>query len=255
MYTLSFIGNRSQADREAESPLSLSLPLVFTFADIELPLPGSTCRQRTSNWTRTCAAKSPVVFGMMSHGLVDHFPLTFIFGSRTLIHGALVVAGFGPQFLPGGEARRIELAGFELCLTRSSARPRARSPAPVHAGRASRTLSRDGGAWMASPSAFCDGRLCLRSSIKHNEPSSTTVRPRRASAMGATDSCPQRDRVPHQRFCLGGGAMPFRPGVPLVPGHFCRVTRNVPSTSEPRDYILDRNRYETQTPWSCPSLS
>src|SRR5215469_1730892 len=50
---------------------------------------------------------------MMPSGLMDHFPLALRFSSRTLIHGALMVAGFGHQLLVAGPARRFEFAGFE----------------------------------------------------------------------------------------------------------------------------------------------
>src|SRR6266851_3475642 len=60
-----------------------------------------------------CLRNSPVVLGMMPNGLVDHFPLALRFSSHTLIHGALMVAGFGQQLLVAGPARRFEFAGFE----------------------------------------------------------------------------------------------------------------------------------------------
>src|ERR1700686_3844562 len=60
-----------------------------------------------------CLRNSPVVLGMMPNGLMDHFPLALRFSSRTLIHGALMVAGFGQQLLVAGPARRFEFAGFE----------------------------------------------------------------------------------------------------------------------------------------------
>ena len=50
---------------------------------------------------------------MMPNGLMDHFPLALRFSSRTLIYGALMVAGFGQQLLVAGPARRFEFAGFE----------------------------------------------------------------------------------------------------------------------------------------------
>ena len=59
-----------------------------------------------------CLRNSPVVLGMMPNGLMDHFPLALRFSSRTLIHGVLMVAGFGQQLLVAGPARRFEFAGF-----------------------------------------------------------------------------------------------------------------------------------------------
>src|SRR5215475_14436390 len=50
---------------------------------------------------------------MMPNGLMEHFPLALRFSSRTMIHGALMVAGFGQQLLVAGPARRFEFAGFE----------------------------------------------------------------------------------------------------------------------------------------------
>src|SRR5271170_7597604 len=44
---------------------------------------------------------------MMPNGLMDHFPLALRFSSRTLIHGALMVAGFGQQLLVADPARRF----------------------------------------------------------------------------------------------------------------------------------------------------
>src|SRR5215471_6232955 len=60
-----------------------------------------------------CPHGSSVVLWMMPNGLMDHFPLALRFSSRTLVHGALMVAGFGQQLLVAGPARRFEFAGFE----------------------------------------------------------------------------------------------------------------------------------------------
>src|SRR5215469_1290503 len=64
---------------------------------------------------------------MMPNGLMDHFPLALRFSSGTLIHGALMVAGFGQQLLVAGPSRRFECAGFERRGYRTARLPSVRA--------------------------------------------------------------------------------------------------------------------------------
>src|SRR5262245_12126307 len=64
---------------------------------------------------------------MMPNGLMDHFPLALRFSSRTLIHGAVMVAGFGQQVLVAGPARWFKFAGFERLGHRTARLARVRA--------------------------------------------------------------------------------------------------------------------------------